>query len=840
MNAATAKSKNVDVRPTYFSSVSHGRRAVDLAVLGILFVIALLGFQTVYGGIQYVLTGVMALVLATLVALIAARFRWGPLRTVPVMLLVYFLFGSMFAAPTRALWGIVPTLGSLKELLFAPVATWKSTLTIAPPVGTAQGVLGVVWISMLLLALFSMTIVMRTRFYVIAWLFPLVLLLVSVVFGTNQATMPVVRGVLFAVVSVAWLTWRYESDRLDSARSTIISDTVRPGSWKNPVLRRRVIGGALIMALSAGAAIGAHSLLDPPTGTIRYAVRDRIPPPFDPRQYVSPLTEFRGYIKNQRSAELFTVTGVTGGEKVRLATMDQYNLQVYNVAGGQDKDSPSGAFLRTAGGVDLHEAGTDQRTSTITIGEYSGVWMPTLGERTNRIELGDLPADRSGALAENLYLNEMSQTAVNSTVLRSGDSYEVSYEPYTDLTAEQRRTARFADIPLAPNERLGPEFAQFAEERAGSSDSDYENFQYLSRAIKDGAYFTHGVDQETASLSGHGYHRMWLMLQEVGFDKDQADAAPMGRIGDEEQFAVLTALLARELDIPARVVMGFKVPEGAEGTVSITGENVTAWVEVAFEGYGWVRFDPAPEDDQDPMQPKPTEVEKPRPQVAQPPPPPAEPPSPPPGAMSEDIPEPEPEPEETSSWLVYTALALIPVLLLVATLVGIVVAKVVRRKRRRTRGVLPDRIDGGWQEILDLMADTGRRPDPIRTRSETAALLDAEVPGMGAALLAGRADRAVFGPDDLPQDVVDEYWAQVSDARRTMTASLPWRKRVRALFSLRSFRRHSAERRDEKRRLRAVAKERSQAERRALAMKRRRAPVGSSRGARSVKKKGRS
>ncbi|MFQ6485805.1 transglutaminaseTgpA domain-containing protein [Brachybacterium epidermidis] len=835
----------MNARATYFASVSNGRRAVDVLVLGSLFVIALLGFQTVYGGIQYVLTGLMALVLATLVALIAARFRWGPLRTAPVMLLVYFLFGSMFAAPTHALWGIVPTLGSLKELLFAPVTSWKAALTIAPPVGIAQGVLVVVWISMLLLALFSMTIVMRTRLYVVAWLFPLALLLVSVFFGTTEAAWPVVRGVLFAVISVAWLTWRFESGRLDSASSTIISDTVRPGSWKNPVLRRRVIGGAVIMAIAAGAAVGAQSLLDPPSGTIRHAVRDYVTPPFDPRQYVSPLTEFRGYLKNQRDAELFTITGVTEGEKVRLATMDQYDLHVYNVAGGRDKDAPEGAFLRTAGGVDLHEASGSQRTSTVTIGAYSGVWMPTLGERTNRIDLGDLPPERSGALAENLYLNEKSQTAVNSSGLRAGDSYEVGYEPYADLTVEQQRTAKFADIDLPPNARLGPEFAQLADEWVGGVDTDYDRFQNLSRHIKQDAFYSNGIDEDdTASLSGHGYSRLWSMLQDVGFDKEKSDAAPTGRIGDEEQFAVLTAVMAREIGIPARVVMGFEVPEGAEGTVAITGDDVTAWVEVAFEGLGWVRFDPAPDDDQDPTQPKPKEVEKPMPQVAQPPPPPAEPPSPPPGATSEDKPQDEDPPEETRSWVVYAAFAAVPVLLLILALTGIVVAKVVRRRRRRARGALPDRIDGGWQEILDLLTDMGRRPDPIRTRSETAAMLEGEVPGAGAALLASRADRAVFGPDDLPPVVVEEYWEQVAAARRTMTASVPWHKRMRALFSLRSFRRRSAERRTHRRRERAAARKRSQAERRAHAMRRRRAPVsgvggtGSSRG--SSKRKGRS
>src|SRR5699024_6996051 len=54
---------------------------------------------------------------------------------------------------------------------------------------------------------------------------------------------------------------------------------------------------------------------------------------------------------------------------------------------------------------------------------------------------------------------------------------------------------------------------------------------------------------------------------------------PTGRIGDQEQYAALTAVLARSIGIPARVGMGFEVPEGQEGNVSITGEDVTAWVE---------------------------------------------------------------------------------------------------------------------------------------------------------------------------------------------------------------------------------------------------------------------
>lgn len=810
---------------SYFSGVSTARRAVDLAVLGALFVLALLGFHPVYGGIQYVLAGVMALVLATLIALIGARWRWGPLRMTPLLLAVYFLFGTVFAAPTHALWGLLPTPGSLKELLFAPVTSWKATLTVAPPVGTSQGVLAVVWISVLILSLLAMTIVMRTRHYVIAWLFPLALVVVAFAFGTTEAFWPVIRGTLFAVISVAWLTWRFEGARLAGARSTIIADTVRPGSWKNPVLRRRVVGGALIMALAGGASFAAQSLLEPPPGQARYAVRDNITPPFDPREYVSPLADFRGYIKNQRDTELFTVSGVSGGQYIRLATLDDYDLHVYNVADSREKNGPSGSFLRTADGVDLEDATEEQRTSTITIGGYTGVWMPTLGTRVDRIDL-DLPSDRAGGMAESLFLNSMSQTAVTTQGLREGDVYELSYEPYTEPTTEQQRSATFADVELPTGGELD-DVAQLAEEWAGSSESDYERFQNLTRSIKTDAYFSHGLDGDTVSLSGHGASRLQAMLEEFGFDEEKSDAAPTGRIGDQEQYAALTAVMARSIDIPARVGMGFEVPEGQDGNASITGKDVTAWVEVAFDGLGWVRFYPAPEEDEEPTQPEPKEVDKPLPQVAQPPPPPAEPPTPPPGAMSDDTDDDDEDTEEGRSWIVYTLVGTTPVLLVALVLGAVVLAKVVRRNRRSSRGGLVDRVDGGWQEILDLMTDLGLRPDPVLTRQETAAQLQADIPAMGALTLAARADRAVFGPDDIPLQASEEYWQQVRAARRSMTTAMPWHRRLLAVFSLRSFRRPAADRRREKRRVRANRRARSRAEKQAASMRRRRSSMHS-------------
>ena len=60
------------------------------------------------------------------------------------------------------------------------------------------------------------------------------------------------------------------------------------------------------------------------------------------------------------------------------------------------------------------------------------------------------------------------------------------------------------------------------------------------------------------------------------------------------------ALMARELGIPAVVMMGFHAGEGdpdVRDPFVASGATVHAWVEVAFEGFGWVSFDPTPPED---------------------------------------------------------------------------------------------------------------------------------------------------------------------------------------------------------------------------------------------------
>ncbi|GIG38542.1 transglutaminase family protein [Cellulomonas phragmiteti] len=61
------------------------------------------------------------------------------------------------------------------------------------------------------------------------------------------------------------------------------------------------------------------------------------------------------------------------------------------------------------------------------------------------------------------------------------------------------------------------------------------------------------------------------------------------------QFATAMAMMARTLDIPSRIGVGFLPGERAQdGTYVVTGRLAHAWPELYFDGLGWVRFEPTP------------------------------------------------------------------------------------------------------------------------------------------------------------------------------------------------------------------------------------------------------
>lgn len=74
------------------------------------------------------------------------------------------------------------------------------------------------------------------------------------------------------------------------------------------------------------------------------------------------------------------------------------------------------------------------------------------------------------------------------------------------------------------------------------------------------------------------------------------------RTGYCEQFATAMAVMARAINLPSRVVLGFTpgdIDTQSDGSeiIVVRERNAHAWVEIWLDGQGWVRFDPTPRGD---------------------------------------------------------------------------------------------------------------------------------------------------------------------------------------------------------------------------------------------------
>ncbi|QDG68075.1 transglutaminase domain-containing protein [Pseudarthrobacter sp. NIBRBAC000502772] len=513
----------------------------------------------------------------------------------------------------------------------------------------------------------------------------------------------------------------------------------------------------------------------------RQILRDVVVPPLDLRDYASPLASFRDYVKNQKETKLLTVAGLPAGARIRLATLDSYDGVVFDVFGGSSSNyapisnpaaiggSRAGAPLADTGSVDVR----------VAVEAYKGVWLPSSGT----LRSVEFDGGRGTELGDSLYFNAGTDTALTTARLQAGDTYSLGVA-YPALPAEtELAQAGFVTVSMPSAESVPQVVAAKANEIVGDASLPLERVRKLETALSKQGAFSHGLDGEARSMSGHGAQRIASLL----------NAKQM--VGDDEQYAVAMALMARELGIPARVVMGFypdpKKPQGS-GAVELTGDDVHAWVEVAFAGAGWVPFNPTPSEDNVPIPPDPQPKSKPQPQVLQPP--------PPPQAPAELPPDSEPDAQDAEQnqqglWgvlgpiLLAIGIGLVPVAVLVLPLVLIAWLKLRRRKIRAGTGSPTDRISGGWSEVMSAAADLGTPVAAGATRRENAANLAEAFPASGTTtvLLAHRADKAVFAAGQPSDDQIRAFWADVDTSVQEMTGSVGFWRRQRARFSLRSL-----------------------------------------------------
>ncbi|HHV22910.1 MAG TPA: transglutaminase domain-containing protein, partial [Propionibacterium sp.] len=521
-----------------------------------------------------------------------------------------------------------------------------------------------------------------------------------------------------------------------------------------------ILAALVAITLVGGIAAVAGPML--PGGT-RHVLRERAEPPLDLHDYASPVTNFRHWKVDRTEDTLFTITGLPEGERLRLATLDTFDGIVFNV------ERDSAAFVRAGDRIDGADAGRLVALD-VSVGEYAGVWLPGVGD-WREIEF---TGPGASGQADTLYHSHSTSTALTKAGVASGDTFRMTGDLVTSTDRAELKDARTAPDRL-PAPSLVPEIVgETAEDLAGDG-TTIERLTRMETQLKDG-FYSDGRDGK--SRAGHTAERISTMLSSPTL------------IGDDEQYAVTMALMARSLGYPARVVLGFypEDPAVTSGAWEVRGGDAHVWVEVDFGQHGWVTFDPTPDSDRVPTTEVPRPLPKPDPQVPPPP-------LPPPHDGEED---PMVNSTDRAIGDRKDLATLFAVLRIIGTVVGIAAAAAApflliayakrhRRTRRRRAPRTADSASGSWDELIDTAIDHGNRPPANGTRVEEAKALAAAYPTLSLLDTARRIDDQVYGPLSPPAEAVDQTWQRTADLTAQLKRAHPPLQRFVGFCSLRSF-----------------------------------------------------
>jgi hypothetical protein len=763
------------MRPPTHAAAPDRRTWADPGLLLGLLLVTLAGLAPTYQGWTFLAVGFAGAALGAGAALLARALRWPSVTAALVTLALYYLLGGLLCLHGAGVSALLPGPASARVLTHEGVFGWKDLLTTLPPLDAGGPLLVLPFLLGLVGGVAGMLLagVQRGPAWLTAalpLLAPLLLLGLVILLGVHRPQSLWLQGVAFAVLALVWLVLRH--DRLGG--------TLRGGGSQG---RRTATGAALLVA--AG-------LLALPVGTWaaggdsgRTVLRTYVSPPFDIGQYPSPLASFRRYVKepakrrdpqNLHDQTLFTITGVPAGSRVRIATLDRYDGVIYGASNGSEPGPVDDTFQRVSSTIDDPAAGTAAH-GTVTLGPgYSGVWLPTVGALQGlHFESGD-----AGAMADSFRYNLATSTGVVPTGLGPGDAWT-----YDAVLPDQRLTPR--DVPGRPlvdtavdggfMDTLAAKWAQ------GTTAPMQQLFAIAAHLKKDGKFSDGATRAERIYHAGHNEFRL---------ADDQGGVNSRGLVGDDEQYAAWMSILANQIGVPARVVLGAVVPSGG----AVTGADVHAWVEVRVGDGSWRTLPTSAFMDHDKPATLPPQSQQQMTGAVVPPPQPIPPPSSAGDQSDTDMRAqkskhasltPPPATHRVVAW-VGRAVAYVGVpLLLVAAVVGAILgAKLLRRRRRRTAPRISARFVGGWHELVDHARDLGQ-PIPVGTvtRREQAGSF-----ATGAApTLARTADRHVFGPTSPAAEAAEAFWRAVDAERRAMSASVDRWRRLRAALDLRTFRR---------------------------------------------------
>jgi len=325
----------------------------------------------------------------------------------------------------------------------------------------------------------------------------------------------------------------------------------------------RSAGGIALVALVAGVLVGPSLPGARSEAAVAWrggAARDRS------RVTVSPMVEIRKRLVDQSNREVFRVRA-SEPAYWRLTSLDSFDGEIW---------SSSGEFKKADGELPT-SAPTGQAFRSVrqqvTIRALSAIWAPTAFEAVSLHET-ETPL-RWDPDSSTLIVDSSEPTS-------DGLTYSVVSQ-VPEFGAAELQSARGPDPKAIRDRYLGlpVDFPFLASDTArrvtAAAGTRYD------KAIALQNFFRQEFDYSLEPESGHGDSAIEQFLRSGE--------------GYCEQFAGTFAAMARSLDIPARVAVGFTPgntsPDDPD-LYRVYGRHAHAWPEVYFPETGWVAFEPTP------------------------------------------------------------------------------------------------------------------------------------------------------------------------------------------------------------------------------------------------------
>jgi hypothetical protein len=741
----------------------------DLAVVVGLVVVGSLLLVPAYGSTAPVVTAAVGAAVPATVLGVLRRWSlpWWP--AIPLIPLGVLVLGALVIAPQARVLQILPSRDAMSAVVVGAFDGWRDLLTVATPTGVTGGLL----VPPLLIAAFGATVggvLVATRRPALALTGPAAAAVAFALFAdvTSAPWILVVVAAAMLTVGLGWVVWiggRAARLAERAAAAQLVRDRVA-GTDGAPALRRLALSGAILTVAAVVAGLVASG------GTAdRVALRQVVQAPVDPTAFDSPLSLFRSYTKDHADEVQLVVRGLPTGARLRLAALDDYDGRQFRLSEAE------GPFVRI-GPQRPAPANAAPVELTVRVDGYRGPFLPLPGPIVGL----DFTGARADELTGDLRYSAAATTGLLPVGWQSGDGYRVVAGVPAPPSADQLAAAR----PMAVTMLAGVSAPDVVRSKtdgyiAGAITPAAQVEAIRAGLARDG-FFSHGIAGEPISPAGHGLDRLVGMVGSGSM------------VGDQEQYAALMALMVRSIGIPARVVVGLAPTGSTQGDVELRGRDITAWVEVPFDGIGWVAFDPTPSPDK-PLTDAQEQAQTERREVAVEVPPAL--PQVQPDAVDTESAEQKPQesvppaPADVDTFMPALLVAMLGWTLLVlavfATPIVVILAiKAHRRRRRLAAARAADRITGGWQQLVDTAVDAGYRPSGWHTRAETAE----DLAGRGVLTvdwLAPAADAAQFSPTPVDDERARRYWREVDDRSAELLGGLGFWHRWRARLSLASL-----------------------------------------------------